>query len=45
MTGQSTSHLLKFIQDWLHEFPRLFTDTSELIHVSFFHFLVVGSVR
>jgi len=38
------------LQDWLHGFPRLFTDTSEHTRFSrftflFFHFLVVGSVQ
>ena len=40
-----------FIQDWLHGFPRLFTDISEhvrfyfFIFFSFSPFLVIGSVR
>ena len=38
------------LQDWLHGFPGLFTDTSEHIHFFclvflFSHFFVVGSVR
>ena len=38
------------LQDWLHPFPGLFTDTSEhilllLFSCPVFHFLVVGSVR
>ena len=49
--SENPSHrsLPYLLQDWLHGFPGLFTDTEHtrflLLIFLFFHFLVVGSLR